>query len=283
MQADLARPAGGSRGRPADVALWAGTGIVALAAHIGVAVWLMHEAPQAPPAAPLPATVIDLAPEPEAVATKVTEISPEREVSEQSEAAKALDASQDTPDAPVETVAEAEPETAELEPIRDDVVAAVEKAEVPLPPLERPRPRKPRVEPKRETRPERRQEPQVSSRAAAEAQLQATASDRMAAQQTSSSLFSASVSPATWQSRLMAHLEKGKRYPAGARGERGVAYVRFSIDSAGKVMSASLAGSSGHPELDGEALSLVRRASPVPPPPPDANRTITAPVRFNAR
>jgi protein TonB len=81
----------------------------------------------------------------------------------------------------------------------------------------------------------------------------------------------------------VAHLEKGKRYPAGARGERGVAYVRFSIDAAGKVLSASLAGSSGHPEFDGEALSLVRRASPVPAPPLDANRTITAPVRFNAR
>ncbi|WP_020186158.1 energy transducer TonB [Methylopila sp. 73B] len=283
MQADPALPVVGFNGRPANVALWAGAGIVALAAHVGVSVWFMHEAPRAPPAAPPPTIMIDLAPEPEAVATEETEISPDREVSEQSEAAEALEAPQDTPETPVETVAEAEPETAAPEPTRDEVVPAVEKVELPLPPLERPRPQKPRVESKRETRPERRQEPQAASRAAAAAQVQAPASNRTAAQQTSSSLSSASVSPTTWRSRLMAHLEKGKRYPAGARGERGVAYVRFSIDAAGKVLSASLAGSSGHPALDGEALSLVRRASPVPAPPSGANRTITAPVRFNAR
>ncbi|MCX5579617.1 TonB family protein, partial [Kaistia terrae] len=32
--------------------------------------------------------------------------------------------------------------------------------------------------------------------------------------------------------------------------------------------------------LDQEVLSLLRRASPVPPPPPGVKKTITAPVRF---
>ncbi|OYR10314.1 tonB family C-terminal domain protein [Brucella grignonensis] len=41
----------------------------------------------------------------------------------------------------------------------------------------------------------------------------------------------------------MAHLERRKKYPSGAksRREEGVVYVRFRIDDTGKVLSASLA------------------------------------------
>ena len=93
------------------------------------------------------------------------------------------------------------------------------------------------------------------------------------------------MSPAKWPSRLMAHLERRKRYPSGARSrrEQGTAYVRFRIDDAGNVLSVSLARSSGSPELDSEVVEMVRRASPVPAPPPGINKTITAPVRFTVR
>lgn len=82
----------------------------------------------------------------------------------------------------------------------------------------------------------------------------------------------------------MAHLERRKKYPADAhrRGERGTVHVRFTIEDGGNVRSVSLARPSGYPALDDEVLSLVRRASPVPPP-PGVNKTITAPVRFNVR
>ncbi len=119
---------------------------------------------------------------------------------------------------------------------------------------------------------------------AAASQAQATPSDRTAAPETVSG---AETSPAeaTWQSRLMAHLEKHKRYPAAARlrRERGTAYVRFTIDAKGAVLSAMLARSSGYPELDREAVAMTRRASPVPAPPPGAQTDITAPIRFNVR
>ena len=83
----------------------------------------------------------------------------------------------------------------------------------------------------------------------------------------------------------MAHLERRKRYPAGAKGRReeGVVYVHFSIDDQGRVLSVALARSSGFRELDESVLSLVRRASPVPAPPPGAPHDITAPVHFNIR
>ena len=92
-------------------------------------------------------------------------------------------------------------------------------------------------------------------------------------------------SPAKWQSRLIAHLERRKRYPAAARRrhEEGVVYVRFAIDGQGQVLSATIARSSGSPELDLEVLALLRRASPVPAPPPGAPRNITAPVQFRIR
>ena len=68
-----------------------------------------------------------------------------------------------------------------------------------------------------------------------------------------------------------------------ARGEEGVVEVRFSIDDRGNVLSAKVVRSSGHPALDEAVLDLMRRASPVPAPPPDVSRTISAPVKFAIR
>jgi protein TonB len=109
-------------------------------------------------------------------------------------------------------------------------------------------------------------------------------SDRSAARQSGAGQSSA-IAIATWESRLMTHLGRNKRYPADARarGETGTAVVTFSLDRSGKVLSASLRKPSGHRDLDAEALDLVRRASPLPAPPPGAPLTITAPVRFSIK
>jgi periplasmic protein TonB len=93
---------------------------------------------------------------------------------------------------------------------------------------------------------------------------------------------SPSVSPATWKSELMAHLNRYKRYPSGAA-STGTASVAFTIGRSGQVLSARLIGSSGNPALDAEAVSLPRRASPVPTPPPDFGGgilTLTVPIHF---
>jgi periplasmic protein TonB len=93
---------------------------------------------------------------------------------------------------------------------------------------------------------------------------------------------SASVSPATWKSEMMAHLNRYKRYPSGAA-STGTASVAFTITRSGQVLSAHLIGSSGNPALDAEAVSLPRRASPVPSPPPDFGGnvlTLTVPIHF---
>lgn len=92
----------------------------------------------------------------------------------------------------------------------------------------------------------------------------------------------------TWQGRLLAHLERHKRYPAEARARRlqGVAYVRFTMDRQGRVLSAALERSSGHAALDREALALLERAQPLPAPPaetPGERITLTVPVEFFTR
>jgi protein TonB len=91
-----------------------------------------------------------------------------------------------------------------------------------------------------------------------------------------------SVSTASWRGMLIAHLNRYKRFPPGAR--TGTAQVAFSIDRGGRVLSARLTGSSGDPALDDEAVSMVRRASPVPAPPAGIGGgaiALAVPVRFN--
>ncbi len=73
-----------------------------------------------------------------------------------------------------------------------------------------------------------------------------------------------------WQASLLGRLEQFKRYPRSARLRRqqGVVYLRFTMDRRGKVLSARIDRSSGFDVLDKEALALVHRAQPLPPPPP---------------
>jgi protein TonB len=91
-----------------------------------------------------------------------------------------------------------------------------------------------------------------------------------------------------WKSRLVAQLERYKRYPSEAqsRGEHGVAQLAFSIDRSGGVHHAHIVGSSGSSLLDRETLALVERAQPLPPPPPEmpgAQMAIVVPIRYNIR
>jgi periplasmic protein TonB len=72
-----------------------------------------------------------------------------------------------------------------------------------------------------------------------------------------------------WQKEINKILEKNKRYPSQVRAQRQrmVTRVAFNMDRQGKVTSARIAGSSGLSAFDQEALKLVERAQPYPPPP----------------
>jgi len=92
----------------------------------------------------------------------------------------------------------------------------------------------------------------------------------------------------TWKTHILALLERNKRYPEAAhsRRQQGVAQVFFSIDRQGRVLNSRVVRSSGASALDDEALALLRRADPFPPPPaelPGPRVDLTVPIRFNLK
>jgi periplasmic protein TonB len=91
-----------------------------------------------------------------------------------------------------------------------------------------------------------------------------------------------------WESGLVAHIERFKRYPAEARarGDRGLARVAFTIDRDGWVRESRILETSGSPELDRECLAMLARAQPLPKPPSQVQTSelsFVVPVRFNIR
>lgn len=294
----------------AELALWTLAAMVVLSTHVGGAIWLMREPPVMPADNVPPAAImIELAEVSEAVSTDENEISPDEETAEASEAAEPMDAPEEPPaeeleeivedevvePEPVEELMEETPDEVESEPVKDETEPVEETAPVltddvavPIPtprPAPPPKPKREVVEKEPKKKPVRqRQQQQSASQQSTRAQAQVQQAERNAARQSASGR-SSKVSPARWQSRLLAHLERRKRYPSSAkrRREQGVAYVRFSIDTNGTVLSVRLARSSGFADLDAEVVAMVKRASPVPAPPPGVNRTITVPVRFDLR
>jgi protein TonB len=92
----------------------------------------------------------------------------------------------------------------------------------------------------------------------------------------------------TWKTQVVALLERKKRYPESAQSRRqqGVAQVLFSLDRQGRVVDSRIVRSSGASALDEEALALLRRAQPFPPPPPELpgqRVDLSVPIRFNLK
>ena len=88
---------------------------------------------------------------------------------------------------------------------------------------------------------------------------------------------------ASWQQAVVARLARFQRYPAQAKGATGVVNLSFSMDRQGHVLNSQIIKSSGSAILDAEALSLLTRAAPLPPPPaavPDSDLTFVLPIRF---
>jgi protein TonB len=82
---------------------------------------------------------------------------------------------------------------------------------------------------------------------------------------------------------MVAQIERHKRFPAGARGRSGAAYVTFRIDRGGRLLDARISSSSGSSLLDQAALDLIHRSEPFPAPPSaltDAELIFVAPVRY---
>ena len=91
---------------------------------------------------------------------------------------------------------------------------------------------------------------------------------------------------ADWKSQIIELIERNKRYPLSApRDEERVVQVLFSLDRRGRVMDSRIISSSGSSVLDEEALALVRRSEPFPPPPQELKDHVNLrlPIRFNPK
>lgn len=197
---------------------------------------------------------------------------------------------EDVAPGPQMTEAEAEPTPEEPEkPVEQPIEKLPEKPnaaavlspapEQPKPePDKKPQPKPKLVQKKKPPDPKKHRAPQTTAPPTSQAQR----ADRAAAPFASASLNS-SMSPASWRGSLMAHLNRYKRFPSSAA-STGTVTVAFTIDRSGRVLSARLVRGSGDPALDAEAVSLPRRASPVPAPPPNVGGvsvTLAVPIRFN--
>jgi len=92
----------------------------------------------------------------------------------------------------------------------------------------------------------------------------------------------------TWRAKLLALIEKNKRYPEAARPrrEQGTAQVSFALDRKGIVANARVIQSSGSSALDQEAVALLKRAEPFPAPPatfPGDSVVVRLPIRFTVK
>ncbi len=94
---------------------------------------------------------------------------------------------------------------------------------------------------------------------------------------------------ASWEARILAKLESKKRYPRACqdRHQEDAVYVKFVLNRRGEVLPGTvIVHSNGFPLLDSEALDLIKRASPLPPPPPevhDQEIELVVPIEFYLR
>jgi protein TonB len=263
------------KGAPKSLILWTSAGLLVLAAHALAATMLLMPAEPSPLPEPQPvAIMIELAPDSEAMASR--------------------DAAMPLPDAARTDEAI---DLARLDPAEEGIVienaqplperfgSVVEDANVPIP-TRRPEPPKKmaaKAKPKPKDRDQRAMADMPETDPPTMMRLQSEDGDRTAAPRTKPGLMVDSASLERWQAKLMAHLERRKRYPVTARdrGEQGTAQMRFRIDSDGTVLMVDLIQSSGYSALDTEATALIERASPVPAPPSGISGVVTVPVRFS--
>ncbi|MCY1526399.1 hypothetical protein D9M68_614160 [compost metagenome] len=210
---------------------WGGSLILVVGLHVGLFIWALYWRPQATPLElPPAAMLIEL--EPLAAAPKPAPPPPP----------------------------EVQPEEPEPQP---KLVEAPKPKLTIAPPKPKPKPRPPKpVEPKPQVKPQDNP-PQETPPAPI-----AAADDKPAAPQ-QAAVSAPSQAEISWQSRLLSHLSRYKRYPEDARrrGFEGINRLRFVVDGNGKVLSYSLAGNSGNASLDRATLQMIRRAQPLPPPP----------------
>ncbi|CAM3642349.1 Protein TonB [Pseudomonas reidholzensis] len=162
------------------------------------------------------------------------------------------------------------PKAAPKPPVEVEEPPLPKLVEAPKPKIAIPKPPKPKAKPQ-PPKPEKKPEP-VKDEQPTKEDVVDTPPSTAPAQKSAApapSISSNSNALPTWQSDLLRHLAKFKRYPEDARrrGLQGINRLRFVVDAEGKVLSFSMAGGSGSAALDRATMEMIRRAGTVPKPP----------------
>jgi periplasmic protein TonB len=192
----------------------------------------------------------------------------------------------------------------EPEPTPAPVVAVLPKAKPEVPESARQRP--PRRTPQREPRPEQArsesrpaEEPAAQPAASTAGAVQTGSWDAVqppaAAQGAGGTALAGAHSAADvasarqgWLAEVRSAVQRRKSYPREAerRGIEGQSTVSITLDAGGRLVGATLAGSSGSSLLDDAAMAAVRgvgRYPPIPPEMREASVTIMLPFDFRRR
>lgn len=246
-----------------DAVRWALCAAIIVLAHGGAAYAVVNWRDPVEDAVPAGAISVELEPVPMSTTDEVRELAP---APEQVQA-------ESVPEKPVEAEKQPEPE---LPPAPNPEVAIAA-----LPPKQEVEPEK---EPeKKQVEPEKKKpQPHRPAQNTTAPQAQKKLASRSAAPAEALPSQASASAIASWKSRLSAHLEAHKR----SHGDRGIAILSFTVDQGGRVLGSRIAKSSGSAALDREALSLIQRAAPVPPPPagiPGGRVSISVPLQYNMR
>jgi protein TonB len=245
--------------------------MLVLAVHGSVLLRLRQVAPAAGPAEPA-AILMDLEPEassPEPPPRAPAPIQPQPP--EVTSFATELRPAESLPSGP----APPEPQQLDSPPQQlPDIAPPLSRAEVSL--RKPPTPRRPAI-----TRP-------AAKPAEASMPPESTATATPSAPPAPPSLSPPGQAVASWQSRLLAHLARFKRFPSEAqrRGEQGTVLMHVTMSSGGQVMSMTMTRGSGYADLDAEAQAWIGRAEPLPAFPPEITARqmeLAIPLRFTLR
>jgi protein TonB len=280
-------------GGPADLRRWVAAFLVVAALHGGVALVALNwrrpvELPGEPPAA----VMVDLAPLP--TSPNVEEILNELPLPEPAQVELPDPVSELELELPEPPPVELPPEVSEL------ALDLPEPAEVvlPEPPPPMPAPPPPRAKPKPPTRrpPPPDQPVEQVERVAKEPPSQAAPQPAKSAtaaapdaSRNSEQAVSLANAPPSWQGAVLGKFQRALRYPRAAqmRRKEGTATILFRVGRNGDVLGVRLIDSSGAEVLDEEAVAVVERVSPLPPPPPEmmtgTYRDVAAPIIFALR
>ena len=254
-----------------DLRRWAICGAIVVLTHGGIAAAMVNWRDSDEAAEPAAAIVIEFAPVPVAPAMPQMETPPGPEqVMSDASPNKPTESLEEKIEEKIEQKVEAKLEQKIEEKVESKPVEEPPPEVAPAPDPEVAIQPSPPQEVKQETPKRQEPRPPVPMTSAPQAIPEQTAAIPAAPTQ---GQITPQNSPATvkWRGQVVALIERNKHYPetSARRGERGVAQVFFSLDRRGRVLESRVVRSSGASALDEEALALLRRAQPFPPPPPE--------------